>query len=276
MTAPSLRLARPSRPAATAALTVVVAIFVVVAAWHVVAVTFFTRENGTPGAIPPPAAVLARVAQNVTDAGYWSGLAATAGAALSGYAIAVVVALVLGAAVILVPALEAFATQLGIIAACIPVAAVSPIVVIMSPSGSRAVSVVLAVLAVIFPMIIGVLLGLRAASPAQLDLVHVYGGTELTAIRRVRLISALPALLTALKIGAPAAFLGAMTGEFFAVGVDAGMGRLLISQQYVGDYAGMWAIAVLAACVSALGYALLAAVAAVIAPWTRHLGGGAR
>ncbi|MFF8186083.1 ABC transporter permease [Microbacterium sp. NPDC016588] len=276
MTTPSLRLGRVSPATATAALTTLVSAIAIVAVWQVVAVTFFTRENGTPGAIPPPVAVLARVAQNLTDGGYWAGLAATAVAALTGYIIAVVIALVLGASVILVPALEAFATQLGIIAACIPVAAISPIVVIMSPSGSRAVSVVLAVLAVVFPMIIGVLLGLRAASPAQLDLVHVYGGSEYTAIRRVRLISAVPALLTALKIGAPAAFLGSMTGEFFAVGVDAGIGRLLISQQYVGDYTGMWAIAVLAAGVSALGYAALAAVAALIAPWTRHLGGGAR
>lgn len=276
MTTPSLRLGRVSPATATAALTTLVSAIAIVAVWQVVAVTFFTRENGTPGAIPPPVGVLARAAQNLTDAGYWTGLAATAVAALTGYIIAVVIALVLGAAVILVPALEAFATQLGIIAACIPVAAISPIVVIMSPSGSRAVSVVLAVLAVVFPMIIGVLLGLRAASPAQLDLVHVYGGSEYTAIRRVRLISAVPALLTALKIGAPAAFLGSMTGEFFAVGVDAGIGRLLISQQYVGDYTGMWAIAMLAAGVSALGYAALAAVAALIAPWTRHLGGGAR
>lgn len=276
MTAPSVPDARVRPPAVRASVAGLVGLAAVVAVWQIVAVAFFTRENGTYGAIPPPAAVLARVAQNLADAGYWSGLTATAGAALTGYAIAVAIALLLGIAVILAPALEAFATQFGIIAACIPVAAVSPIVVILSPSGSRAVSVVLAVLAVVFPMIIGVLLGLRATSPAQLDLVHAYGGTALTAIRRVRIISALPALLTALKIGAPAAFLGAMTGEFFAVGVDTGMGRLLISQQYVGDYAGMWAIAILATLASALGYAALAVLAALVAPWTRHTAGGVR
>ncbi|GAA3018349.1 ABC transporter permease [Microbacterium dextranolyticum] len=282
MTAPSLRLRRApgvvriSRPVLTTTLTGLIGAILIVVAWQLVAVTMFTRENGTYGAVPPPGAVLARVTQNLSDAGYWSGLAATAGSALTGYVIAVAIALVLGVAVILAPVLDAFATQLGIIAACIPVAAISPIVVLLSPSGSRAVSVVLAVLAVVFPMIIGVLLGLRATSPAQLDLVHAYGGTELTAIRRVRLISALPAFLTALKIGAPAAFLGAMTGEFFAVGVDAGVGRLLISQQYVGDYTGMWAIALLATAVSAAGYAALAVVAAAIAPWTRHVTGGRR
>lgn len=249
---------------------------VIIAAWQVIAVRFFQRANGTFGAVPPPAQVFERVVADLGSPGYWAGMAATAGSAITGYVIAVVVALALGVLVLLTPPLETFATQLGVIAACVPVAAISPIVVLLSPSGSRAVSVVLAVLAVIFPMIVGVLLGLRSTTPAQLDLVHAYGGGTLTAIRRVRLIAAIPALLSALKIGAPAAFLGAMTGEFFAVGVDTGVGRLLISQQYVGDYVGMWAVAILATIVSAVGYAVVAVIARLVAPWTHHGRGGSR
>lgn len=265
------------RAALLPALLGVGGLIVIVGIWQFIAVQFFTRANGSYGAVPPPGRVLGRVIENFGSAGYWAGISATAGSALTGYLIAVVIALVLGVVVLLSPALEAFATQLGVIAACVPVAAISPIIVVLSPSGSRAVSVVLAVLAVLFPMIVGVLLGLRATTPAQLDLVHAYGGGTVTAIRRVRLIAAIPALLSALKIGAPAAFLGAMTGEFFAVGVDSGAGRLLISQQYVGDYVGMWAIAVLATLVSALGYTAVALLARLVAPWTRHgEGGGAR
>lgn len=251
-------------------------IAVVMIAWHLVATLLYTRPNGTYGAIPPPLPVLARVGEDLTGTGYRNGIAATAGAAATGYVIAVVIALALGLLVMLMPRLETFANQLGVVAACVPVAAISPIVVVLSPSGSRAVSVVLAILAVEFPMIVGVLLGLRASSPAQLDLVHAYGGSTLTSIRKVRLISAIPALLSALKIGAPAAFLGAMTGEFFAVGLDSGAGRLLISQQYVGDYVGMWAIAILATVVSGFGYGIVALLARWLAPWTIHGSGGAR
>lgn len=264
------------RAAILPALLGVTGVVVIGAAWQIVATVFFTRANGEVGAIPPPAPVFARVAEDLVNSGYWAGIAATAGSALSGYLIAVVVALVLGVLVLLVPPLESLATQLGVLAACIPVAAISPIVVLLSPPGSRGVSVVLAVLAVEFPMIIGVLLGLRSTTPAQLDLVHAYGGGALTAIHRVRIIAAIPSLLTALKIGAPAAFLGAMTGEFFAVGVDSGAGRLLISQQYVGDFVGMWAIAILSTVVSALGYGVIAGLARWLAPWTVHGLGGAR
>lgn len=243
---------------------------VIVAVWHLVAVFAFTRANGSYGAVPPPLPTFARVGADLVDAGYWNGITATAGAALIGYALAVAVALTLGIVVLLVPLLESFVNQLGVVAACIPIAAISPIVVLLSPTGSRAVSVVLALLAVEFPMIIGVLLGLRATTPDQLDLVHAYGGGTITTIRKVRLIAAIPALLSALKIGAPAAFLGAMTGEFFAVGVDSGVGRLLISQQYAGDFVGMWAIAILATAVSALGYGIISVLASWLAPWTAH------
>lgn len=266
----------PRRASVAPALLGLGGLLVIVIAWHLVAVLAFTRPNGSYGAVPPPLAAFARVGADLVDPAYWSGIAATAGAALAGYVIAIVVGLLLGVLVLLLPRLEAFATQLGVVAACIPVAAISPIVVILSPPGSRAVSVVLALLAVEFPMIIGVLLGLRATTPGQLDLVHAYGGGTLTAIRKVRLVAAIPALLSALKIGAPAAFLGAMTGEFFAVGVDSGAGRLLISQQYAGDFVGMWAVAILATAVSALGYGVIALAARWLAPWTTHSTGGSR
>lgn len=246
---------------------------VLVLAWHIVAVTVYQRPNGSPGPVPPPLPVLVRAATGLAGGAYAEGVSATAGAALTGYALAVVIALALGILVMMAPPLGPFASQLGVVAACAPAAAIAPIVVLLSPSGSRAVSVVLAMLAVLFPLVIGVLLGLRSAAPAQLDLVHAYGGNTWTAIRKVRVISAIPALLAALKLAAPAAFLGAMTGEFFTVGVDEGAGRLLISQQYVGDYTGMWAIALLATVVSALGYGAIALLGRVLAPWTTHTGG---
>lgn len=243
---------------------------VLVLAWQIVAVTVYQRDNGTPGPVPPPFPVVVRAVTGLFGGAYADGLAATAGAALTGYALALVIALVLGVLVMIAPTLGPFASQLGVVAACAPAAAIAPIVVLLSPSGSRAVSVVLALLAVEFPLVVGVLLGLRSAAPAQIDLVHAYGGGPWTAIRRVRVISAIPALLAALKLAAPAAFLGAMTGEFFTVGVDEGAGRLLISQQYVGDYTGMWAIALLATLVSALGYGVIAALGRFLAPWTAH------
>lgn len=245
---------------------------VLVVAWQIVAVTVYLRPNGSAGPVPPPIPVAVRAVTGLVGGAYADGLGATAGAALTGYALAVMIALVLGILVMIAPPFGPFASQLGVVAACAPAAAVAPIVVLLSPSGSRAVSVVLALLAVEFPLIVGVLLGLRSAAPAQIDLVHAYGGGAWLAIRKVRVISAIPALLAALKLAAPAAFLGAMTGEFFTVGVDEGAGRLLISQQYVGDYTGMWAIALLATVVSALGYGAVALLGRLLAPWTTHAG----
>ncbi len=135
---------------------------VLIVAWHVVAVTVYQRANGTPGPVPPPLPVFARAITGLFGGAYAEGLAATAGAAVTGYGIAVVIALVLGILVMVAPPLGPLASQLGVVAACAPAAAIAPIVVLLTPSGSRGVSVVLALLAVEFPLIVGVLLGTLA------------------------------------------------------------------------------------------------------------------
>ena len=241
---------------------------ILLVAWTVVSALFFTNPSGTPGPVPQPLIVVAEVVRLLGRPATWAAIGATTGSAATGFAIGVLIAIVLGVIVMLVPILEQFASQLGVIAACLPAAAIAPLVVMLAPVGTRTVSVVLAVLAVLFPCVVGVLLGLRAATPAQLDVVAAFGGSRWTAVRTVRSIAAVPAVVAALKIAAPSAMLGAIVGEYFIVGVDSGLGLLLVSKQYVADYAGMWAVAVICALVAGTGFALVAIAGRVVAPWT--------
>ena len=48
-------------------------------AWHVVAVTLYLRDNGSPGPIPPPLSVLNRAVTGLVEGAYIEGLSATAG-----------------------------------------------------------------------------------------------------------------------------------------------------------------------------------------------------
>lgn len=246
----------------------VVGILSLLVVWQFVAIVWFSNPSGAAGAIPPPYDVLVRVAHDLVDPAYWRAVGATSLSALIGYGIGTGIAVFFGVVVMLVPTAEKLAMQLGIVSACLPVAAIAPIVVLLTPTGSRLVSITIAALAVQFPMIVGVLLGLRATSPNQIDLIRAYGGSEFMVIRKVRAISAIPSVLAALKIGAPSAFLGAIVGEFFAVGVDSGAGRLLLSLQYVGDYVGMWAIALISTGVSSLAYISISLVGRALGPWT--------
>ena len=56
-----------------------------------------------------------------------------------------------------------------------------------------------------FTTLIIVLTGLRSADPVSLELIKVYGGGQLKALRKVRIPTVLPHLFRALQLAAPTA-----------------------------------------------------------------------
>ena len=133
------------------------------------------------------------------------------------------------------------------------------------------VPIALAALSCFFTTVVGTLLGLKAADRATLDLITVYGGGRFTQLRLVRVIAALPATLNALQIAVPAAFLGAVLGEFFR-GATLGVGPGMIAAQQGLNAARVWDIALASGAVALVGYALVGLVARAAAPWSRTTG----
>lgn len=242
----------------------VMGVVLIVLAWAAVAATPF----GVNGAIPTPVEVLTRFGKAFGASSYWEAVGATSLAALQGYLVGVVVALVIAFGVLLLPKAEGIATQLAVVTSCLPLTAIGPLATIMSPASSRFTSVFLAALSVVFTTVVGTILGLKSASSTQLDVVSAYGGTRWTQIVKVRLIAALPSLLAALKIAAPAAFLGAVLGEYFLVGVDSGVGILLLSGQFYNDSTQVWTLALTSGGVAGLAYFLIDRIGRLIAPWS--------
>ncbi|WP_233551386.1 ABC transporter permease [Amnibacterium setariae] len=242
----------------------IIGVVLIVVLWAVVAVSPFGRD----GAIPTPLDVLQLFGRAVGDPSYWEAIGVTSLAAGEGYLIGNGVALVLALIVLLVPRSEGLATQLAVVTSCLPLTAIGPLVAIMSQAGSRTTSVFLAALSVVFTTVIGSILGLKSANTTQLDVVRAYGGSRLTEIRKVRLIAALPSLLAALKIAAPAAFLGAVLGEYFAVGLDSGIGVLLLNAQFYNDATRVWVLAITSGAVAGAAYFLIDRIGRLLTPWS--------
>lgn len=57
--------------------------------------------------------------------------------------------------------------------------------------------------AVLFPALVTIVLGLRSASPAMVDVVTVFAGSTFSAFHKVALPSSLSAFFTALRISIP-------------------------------------------------------------------------
>lgn len=189
-----------------------------------------------------------------------------------GYVAGNLLALAFAALVLVLPSLEGIVVQIATITYCVPIVAMGAVLIVMTPiagAGEPALTpIILAALSVFFTTVVGALLGLKAADRSALDLISVYGGSRLTQLRKVRLVAALPAILNALQIAVPGAFLGAVLGEFFGK-VESGVGRAMMIAQTNVDAPLVWALALASGIVALAGYGLVGLVARGVAPWSK-------
>jgi ABC-type nitrate/sulfonate/bicarbonate transport system permease component len=259
----------------------VIGILVVIAVWWISAETIFAKIGVSPtgqgGSIPNPLEVMTSIVTDGLDF-YAKNVGVTLQEALQGYLWGNLLALALASVVLLFPPSEGVITQVAVITYCIPITAIGPIIrIVIGPPDSGEASgtaVFLGAMLVFFTTVIGALLGFKSADRASLDMVFVYGGGRWQQLVKVRLIAALPGILNALKIAAPAAFLGAIVGEYLG-GVDLGIGPALVNAQQGLMVPRAWAIAIVTGLVSGAGYAIVSLIARFVTPWSAGRKGSA-
>jgi len=156
--------------------------------------------------------------------------------------------------------------QLGVIAFCLPVIAIGPVLTILFAGDTP--RVVLAAIPAFYVTLVGALSGLRAAQPAMIDLVRAAGGRAGDVLLKVRLTAALPSLFASLAVAAPSSVLGAIVGEFF--GAENGLGVLLINAQQGLHFARTWAVAIVCTLLAGLAYGTIVTAAHRLTPWSRE------
>ena len=191
-------------------------------------------------------------------------LSYTAFAATVGFVIALVIALVLGAAIAASPAFERVINVWLVIIHAIPKVVVAPLLLVWIGFGVKS-SIIFVVVFTFFPMLVNTVSGLRSADPDLLLLTRAMGGNAWQTLRTVRLPSALPSIMAGIKISITLAPLGAVIGEFVAS--NKGLGHMLI--QSVGSLEVPTAFAAVVV-VSILGIAtwyLAELVERIAIPW---------
>ncbi len=111
----------------------------------------------------------------------------------------------------------------------IPILAIAPILVLILGNG-YAPKIVIAALICFFPTLVNMVRGLKAVSPAMLDLMRVLSATRSEVFWKVRLQGSLPFLFAALKIASTTCVIGAIVGEW--IGSNFGLGALIIEATY--------------------------------------------
>ncbi|MFX0579811.1 ABC transporter permease [Nocardia nepalensis] len=216
------------------------------------------------GTIPSPWTVLHTMYTDGWDL-YGPNFRITALGALKGFVWGNALAIGLAILIVLIPWIEPLATQLAILSYCIPLLALGPIILVVF--GGRTPTVFLAAMYCFFTTMVGTVTGLRSADVTSLDLIRAYGGGRWQQLYRVQAIAALPNTFAALKIAAPSAVLGAIIGEYLG-GVDSGIGVALTAAQTAYNVPRTWGMALAAAALAGLGYAIVALAARLVAPWT--------
>ena len=87
-----------------------------------------------------------------------------------------------------------------------------------------------------FPIAVGALKGLQSPKPHSLELMDSYAASSFQTLVKLRLPSAMPFLIPALKLGAAASVVGAVVSEI-SLGKSGGIGRLILNyfQKATGD-----------------------------------------
>ncbi|MBI1685869.1 ABC transporter permease [Caulobacter hibisci] len=218
--------------------------------------------------LPAPSAV----AQALVEAGPLLASSAwgTLSTALAGLVLAALVALAIAFAAALRPVVEDAFAPVAAILQVTPVIAIAPLVTIWAgiDHPGRAVTALAAVIA-FFPIYSGAVAGLKAADPDLSRLFDLYGATPWQRLVRLRLPSALPALLEGLKVAAGLALVGAVAAEFVAgSGSSQGLAwRMLESFNRLQTARGFAALAVLALMGVAVHAALAGAERRLLAWW---------
>ena len=131
----------------------------------------------------------------------------------------------------------------AIISQTIPIVALAPMIIVLTSQigveGRGLPKAIISAYLCFFPVLVGMVKGLRAPQPAELDLLRTYNASGLQSFLRLRLPASVPYLFTSLKVGIAAALVGTIVGEL-PTGAISGLGaRILIGDQF-GTPLAIW------------------------------------
>lgn len=183
----------------------------------------------------------------------------TLSATLAGFSIGSLAGIALAIGIVHSRVMDLSVMPWAIASQTVPILAIAPMVIVvfasMGVTGLMPKAMISAWLS-FFPVLVGMVKGLRMPDRMQMDLMHSWSASPAQAFWRLRLPSALPYLFASLKVAVASALVGTIVGELPA-GATAGLGARLLSGSYYGQTIQIWAALFTAA-------ALAAALVAII------------
>jgi putative hydroxymethylpyrimidine transport system permease protein len=151
-----------------------------------------------------------------------------------------------------------------VVSQAVPVFAIAPLLALWFGFG-LASKVVMATVAIFFPVASAVSDGLSRADPNLLDLARLYRARRWQVVTLLRIPGALPSFVTGLRLAAVYAPIGALFGEW--VGASSGLGYAMLLANGRAQVDVMFAALILLVAMSVLLRALVDLATANLTPW---------
>lgn len=147
-----------------------------------------------------------------------------------GLAVAVVLGTFLAVVMNLSKGLERAFFPYAVVLQTVPILAITPLLTQLF--GERlGVRLVVTVLIAVFPIITNTLFGLQSTDQLHHDLFTLNQVSRFTRLRKLELPSALPAMMTGLRIGSGGAVIGSIVADFFFTQGEKGIGYYIRTRQ---------------------------------------------
>ena len=166
----------------------------------------------------------------------------TFSATMAGFGLGTLAGILLAVGIVHSRAMDMSVMPWAIASQTIPILAIAPMVIVVLASlgikGMLPKAIIAAYLS-FFPVLVGMVKGLRAPDAMQLDLLRTYNASGAETFWKLRLPASMPYLFASLKVGIAAALVGTIVAELPA-GATQGLGARLLSGSYYGQTVQIW------------------------------------
>ena len=197
----------------------------------------------------------------------------TLSSSLLGFALGTLLGVALAIGIVYVTTLDRSLMPWIIASQTVPILALAPmIIVVLGSVGITGLfpKSVISMYLCFFPVVVGMVKGLRSPEPILIDQMHTYPASPTQVFFKLRLPSSIPFLFTSLKVAIALSVVGAIVAEL-PTGGQGGLGARLLTGSYYGQITMIWAALIVASVVSAL---LVTAIGRAERIALRRLNGG--
>ncbi|WP_216654002.1 ABC transporter permease subunit [Nocardioides sp. zg-DK7169] len=262
--APSRRRARSSRSSRQRELLAsvglkIAAIGAALLLWH-----WFALNRGRAAGVPTPARLVETAADMVATSSYWEAVGSTLVSAVIGFGLSVLIGVPLGLLIGTFKPMERSTTFVIDFGRTIPGVAILPVVLLLYGS-TRTMVLILVMFSALWPILVQSMYAAQQLSPQVRQVAKSYRMDFRTRVRFIYVPSAMPFIMTGLRIAATISLLITISSEFLG-GAD-GIGQRLFNSLSINDNDRMFVWVVTAALLGVLLNMLLGAAQRRVLWW---------